>query len=217
MTPAQIETAARRKYNSASSSFFATAEIYDLIYQAELEIARETKMLEGLTTTTSTSGTRSYSYPTGVLEIKRVEYDGAKLERIDFREDDILTIFDSATTVTGTPLYYSDWGNTLYLRPTPAVSSDTITIYYYKEPTIVTSASQALEVPALFHMSIVDYVVAEMATKDLNNSMAQVYFDKWYNKHIPAMKLWTSKRKTGDSFKTVRDENTLIGSRVGSY
>lgn len=216
MTPSEIETAARRKYNSVSSSFFATAEIYDLIYQAELEIARETEMLEGVTTTTSTAGTQTYAYPTGVLSIKRVEFDGAKLQPIDFRQDDSLTLFNSNTTTQGTPIYYYDWAQTLYFRPIPQTSSLQIRIYFYALPLAVTSASQVLEIPKIFHMNIVDYVVAEMAQKDQNFTMAQSYFDKWYNKHLPSMKAWSRKRRTGDAFKTVKDENVLVGTYLGA-
>lgn len=216
MTPAEIETAARRKYNSTSSSFYAAAEIYDLIYQAELEIARDTKMLEGVTTTTSTASTQSYSYPTGVLEIKRVEYNGAKLQPIVFRQDDNLTLFNSNETTVGTPIYYYDWAKTLYLRPIPQTSSVQIRIYYYKEPAQVTSATQVLEVPALFHMCIVDYVVAEMAAKDQDHVTSNQYFDKWYNKHMPAMKAWTHKRRTGDAFKVVNDVDALVATYLGA-
>jgi hypothetical protein len=218
MTPAQIETAARRKYNSSSSSFFATAEIYDLIYQAELEIARETKMLEGRTTISggTIASTQSYSYPTGVLEIKRVEVNGYKLKPIDFREDDALTLINSNTTTTGQPIYYFNWSNTVYLRPIPDTSSQEIKIYYYKEPLIVTSATQTLEVPALFHMSIADYVVAEMAAKDLNSTVSSMYFDKWYNKHLPAMKRWVRNRRTGDAFNVVKDDGQMAGTLLGA-
>ncbi len=211
MTPQQIEDAARRKYNSYSSSFFAQAEIWDLIYQAELEIARETKMLEGNTVISGGSvlGTQSYAYPTGVLEVKRVQYDGARLEKIDFRDDDDITLFDANDTAQGTPLYYYDWEKTIYLRPVPDTSSLEIRLFYYKEPTIVTSASQTLEVPTLFHMCIADYVVGEMAAKDQNAEIAQLYLDKWYNRHIPSMKAWTTKRKTGDKFKVVREEGSF--------
>ncbi len=209
MTPATIETAARRKYNAASSSFYASAEIYDLIYQAELEIARETKMLEGVTTTTSTAGTQSYAYPTGVLEIKRVEYNGIKLEPIDFREDDVLTLYDSNSTTQGTPRYYFDWGSTLYLRPLPDTSSVQIRIHYYKEPAAVTTAAQVLEIPALFHMCIVDFVTAEFALKDGNEAVADRYFSRWYDKHLPAMKAWTRRRRTGDGFKMVKLDEAL--------
>lgn len=215
MTPAEIETAARRKYNSVGSSFYAAAEIYDLIYQAELEIARETRMLEGVTTTTSTSGTQTYAYPTGVLEIKRVEYNGQKLEFIDFRQDDSLTLYNSNTTDTGTPIYYYDWANTLYLRPIPSTSSVQIRIHYYKLPTAVTTAAQVLEVPALFHMCIVDFVAGELAMKDQNMAIARSYSDKWYNVHLPNMKNWVRKRRTGDTFKTVKDADAIVASYLG--
>lgn len=212
MTPAQIETAARRKYNSASSSFYSAAEIYDLIYQAELEIARETRMLEGYTTTTSTASTQTISFPTGVLEIKRVEYNGAKLQRIDFREDDAITLLNSSTTATGTPLYYFEWNDTIYLRPIPDTSSVTIKIYYYKMPTAVTTSSQTLEVPALFHMCIADFVAGELAAKDVQFDIAQYYRGLWYDRHLPAMRKWVAKKKTGDAYKVVKDEESLAST-----
>lgn len=212
MTPAQIETAARRKYNSTSSSFYASAEIYDLIYQAECEIARETKMLEGYTTTTTTSGTQTYSFPTGVLEVRRVEYNGAKIQRIDQREDDAITLLNSTTTATGTPLYYFVWNSTLYLRPIPDSSSATLKIWYFKEPALVTTASQTLEVPALFHMCIVDYIASEFAAKDQNFETAQYYRDIWYQSHLPAMKRWVAKARSNDAFKVVKDEEHLVGT-----
>jgi len=217
VTPQLIEDAARRKYNSVGSTFFAQAEIWDLIYQAELEIARETKMLEGRTVISggSVASTQSYAYPTGVLELKRVEYAGVKLKRIDFREDDAITVLNSNTTETGTPVYYYDWDKTIYFRPIPDTSADQIRLYYYKEPIIITSASQTLEIPALFHMSIVDYVTAEMAAKDGNSKASSLYFDKWYDKHLPAMMKWTRKRRTGDSMGVVRDEMDLIGTNLG--
>ena len=212
MTPAQIETAARRKYNSANSSFYSSSEIYDLIYQAELEIARETRMLEGYTTTTSTQGDQTYSFPSGVLEIRRLEYNGAKLQRIDMREDDAITLLNSDSTEQGTPRYYFVWDNTIYLRPLPSASAVTIKIWYYKEPAAVTSASQTLEVPALFHMCIVDFVTAELAAKDQQFDIASYYRDIWYSKHLPSMQKWVSKRKVDDAFKVVKDESNMVGT-----
>lgn len=213
-----ITAAARRKYNSTSSSFFADAELWDLIYQAELEIATVTKCLEGRTVISggSIDGTQGYAFPTGVLEVKRVEYNGAKLQPIDFRQDDALTLANSNSTAEGDPLYYYVWDNTLYLRPIPDTSSVQIRVYYYKEPTIVTSSSQTLEVPALFHMSIVDRVVAEMAAKDQNFQTAQYYMDLWENKHLPRAKAWARKRRSGDAFNTVKDESALAGTILGA-
>lgn len=212
MTPAQIETAARRKYNSASSSFFSSSEIYDLIYQAELEIAEETKVIEvtALFSGGSTASTRAYAIPSTISEVKRVEYDGRKLQKIDFDQDDVQTLFDSNTTATGDPLYFSEWNGSIYLRPIPNASSDQIRFYGYGLPLPVTTASQVLEVPTLFHLKIVDRVVAEMAMKDQNPTVSQTYFDLWYNRHLPAIKKWYAKKRTAAAFKTVKDVDTLV-------
>jgi hypothetical protein len=218
VTPAQIVTAARRKYNSASSAFYADAEIWDLIYQAELEIAETTKGLEGRTVISggSIAGTQSYAFPAGVLELKRVEYNGTKLQPVDFRQDDALTLADSNATAQGQPIYYYVWDNTIYFRPIPDTSSVQIRLYYYKEPIIITSGAQSLDVPTITHMSIVDRVIAELAAKDQNFDTASYYMDLWENKHLPRIKAWARKRRTGDAFNTVKDETALAGTILGS-
>ena len=218
MTPAQIVTAARRKYNSTSSSFYSDAEIYDLIYQAELEIALETKILEGRTVISggSVDGTQGYAFPTGCLEVRRVEYNGQKLKYIDFQQDDALTLANSNTTAEGTPQYYYIWDSTIYLRPIPDTSSVQIRVYYYKEPTAVTTAGQTLEVPAALHLMMVDRIAAELAAKDQNFDTAQYYMDLWLNSHMPRIKRWARKRKTGDAFKVVKDEEALAGTILGA-
>lgn len=218
MTPALIVTAARRKYNSTSSSFYADAEIWDLIYQAELEIAMETKILEGRTVISggSVDGTQAYAFPTGCIEIRRVEYNGQKLKRIDFVQDDALTLSNSNTTSEGDPLYYYEWESNIYLRPIPDTSSVQIRVYYYKEPTIITSSSQTLEVPSVCHLAIVDRVTAELAAKDQNFQTAAYYMGLWNNVHMPRIKRWARKRKTGDRFNVVKDEDSLAGTILGA-
>lgn len=214
MTPQQIEDAARRKYNSVGSSFYAQAEIWDLIYQAGCEIATETKMLEIRTVVSggSVAGTQSYAYPSGILEVRRVEYDGQRLEKISLDEDDSITLFSSNSTQQGVPLYFYDWSNTLYLRPIPATSAVQIRVYGYKEPALITSASQNLEVPAIHHMRMVDKVVGEMMVKDGNQD--NVYLQRWENRHIPFMKAWVRKRKTGDKFNVVKDEEQVSRTTI---
>jgi hypothetical protein len=75
-----------------------------------------------------------------------------------------------------------------------------------RAPELVTSASQTLEVPSMFHHCIVDYVVAEMAAKDKQWDTSQKYFDKWYQKHLPNIIKWDRRRKSSDRFNIVKDE-----------
>lgn len=208
MTPQQIEDMARRKYNSFGSTFFSQAEIWDLIYQAECEIASETKMLEGRTLISggTVAGTQSYAFPTGVLELKRVEVDGQRLEKIDLRDDDDITLFNSNSTERGTPQFYWVWAETIYFRPTPDESSLQIRLYYYADPALVVDPDQVLEVPAIHHTRIVDKVVGEMMAKD--EKPENYYLQKWDRVHMPAIRAWVRKRKTSDKFNVVKDEES---------
>lgn len=214
MTPTQIETAARRKYNAVSDTFFAQAEILDLIYFAEVELCRAGFLIEGRSTSTSTViGTRSYAFPSNYISIKRVLYNGMKLKPIDMREDDMITALDEGATDQGTPQYYTIWNETLYLRPIPD-AVQTLTIYGYKEPAIPTILD-TLEIPSEFHLAIVDYVVSEIAAKDSNFTAASYYRNLW-DGHVEKAKRWRQVRYRQDSFKYVKDEEELQASYLGT-
>lgn len=215
MTPAQVEEQARRRYNAYADNFWTQDEVFKLIYQAEMILATEALVIEDKDTSiTTVASTRAYSFPTGTIAIKRLEYDGEKLKLVDFREDDALTLNDASVTVTGTPQYYSLWNDTIYLRDTPD-SAETLTIYRYKEPTILTTSSTSLSVPTRCHIHLCDYVVAEIAAKDGNLSVSDRYWDRW-EKYVLREKAWTAKKKRTDGFAVVKDEESLPETIMGA-
>jgi len=163
-------------------------------------------MIERSYTTSTVAGTQSYEQPTNAIMIKRITYEGAKLAAIDFRDDDAITGFDQDTTDQGTPAYYYTWNETIYLRPIPSAVG-TLAIYSINEPSAV-SATSTLEIPTQFHNDITDYVVAMMAAKDSNTSLARFYIDRWEKKKMDA-KRWLQKRKRKDSFAVVKDEDSM--------
>lgn len=212
MTPTQIITAARRKYNSVGDTFYADAEILDLLYQCEMELALDAFTIEATATASSAAGTQSYAYPTRCVALKRVTYNGQKLKKISFSEDDALTFLNENDTTQGTPLYYYEFNSYVYLRPIPD-SIKTIKYFYYKEPTILTS-SDTLETPTKFHMVLVDGIVAEMMYKDENASMGDRYRAK-FEKGILEAKKWQKQRLRQDSFNYVKDNEMLVKSVLG--
>lgn len=213
MTPSEIETAARRQYNAVGDSAFAQAEIFDLIYQAQLELAMDVKVIHQTHSVTTTTGTQGYTFPTNTIAIKRVTYNGSKLHPISMREDDALTLNNSATTAQGSPQYYYQWGDQVYLRPIPD-AAETLKFYTYDQPSVVT-ANTTLETPSRYHMGIVNYVVSEMFAKDLNLPMSRHYLEKW-NQTKQQAKVFERKRQTGDSFKAVVDEESLPTTILGT-
>lgn len=218
MTPTEIETYARAKYNATGDTFFTSAEVQYLIYQAQLELANECNIVEAIYTTTSTLGTRQYNFPTQTRIIKRIEYVdlagiAVKLEPITFREDDALTLVNVASTTLGKPQFYSIYNFNFYLRPIPDTTGCTIRVYSYNEPQVVTSTS-VLDIPTPFHMDIVDFVVMHMYLKDKDSQTALFYKQLWIEAKSRA-KRWVQKRKRGDAFTITQNEDNLAVTLTG--
>jgi hypothetical protein len=218
MTPSDISNFARSKYNAVSDSFFTDAEIYQYIYQACLELAAECNILETIYSTTSVTGQQSYAFPTQTRIIKRITYanvggGSVKLEPITFREDDALTLVNVASTTQGFPQFYTQFNYSIYLRPIPDATGSTITIYSFNEPQPVTATS-VIEVPSLFHMDLCDFVVKEMYAKDKDPDML-AYFDARWGQAKLRIKRWVQKRKRGDAFTIVQNEDNLAVTLTG--
>lgn len=209
MTPAEIESACRNRYNAIGDSFFSSEMILDLIYQAEMEMANEAFVIEDTFQTTSTAGTREYAYPTNAIAIRRVEYNGEKLEPVALEEDPKT----NTTAPSGTPGEYAIWENTLILFPTPSASADVIKVFAYCQPQALTTSSTALDVPARYHLAIIDYVLESMAAKDNNLAAAQYYGGKW-QKSLRDIKRTQAKVKRGDQYAIVRDVSTGTIGRI---
>lgn len=213
MTPLEINTAARQRYNAVGDTFWSDAEIYNMIYQACCEMATEGFVIEQTYTTTSVASQQEYNFPTNAMSIKRITYDGKKLSPISFREDDVLTVLNAATTATGVPTSYMIWNNIIYLRPIPSTSSLTIKLFANIEPQSVTSTS-TLEIPTEFQMALVNFILSEMSAKNKNYQGAQYYRDLWEKDVIRAKRL-VSKR-VGDAFKFVKNVDLLPQTDLGN-
>ena len=213
MTPLQIENQARARYNAVGDSFFTSDEINNLIYQAQMELVLEGLVVERRYTTTSVVDQQEYSYPSQALSIKRIEYAGEKLTPIDFREDDRLTLFKSNTTDTGTPRNYFEWDEVIFLRPIPDTSGDTIKIYTYSEPQVVTSTS-TLDVAERWHLAIIDYILNAFNAKDGNFAGAQFYLERWQAALVKAKK-FAKQRKRGDRNAVVNNVEAFPRTVLG--
>jgi hypothetical protein len=210
VTPSQVETAARNRYNAASDNFYSQSEVFELIYQAESVLALETDCIEGVDSSTSTViGTQGYAFPTGFTTVTRVEWNGRRLVKIDMKEDDALTALAANTTVTGDPVYYFVWNKTIYLREIPG-SVQVLKIFGYKEPTALTTSplSSTLSVPSWHHTKLVNFVTAHIAGKDKDFEGYQTYMDRW-DQDVERARVFEKRRKRGDRMAYVKSEEEL--------
>lgn len=213
MTPTEIVTTARRRYNAVSDSFWSDEELLNLLYEACLDLSRFTKCIEVIYSTATVVGQQEYQYPTSTIAIKRIQYNGRKLKPVTMREDDSITGLNQSTTDSGTPQYYFIWNEILFLRPVPDTVG-TLKIFSYNEPQALT-ASSTLEIPTQYHTNLADYMASEMAAKDLNFTAAQFYSNKWEKFKVQARQ-WETKKKRTDSFSAVQDEESSIETFFGA-
>lgn len=214
MTPADIEAAARRKYNVVGDTFFTTDFFYDLIFEAECDLATETQLIEKVYSTVSVDGQREYSWPTNAISIRRLEYDGNKMKKTNFREDDALTLSQSDTLQKGVPEFYQLWDRTIYLRPIPGDDDKTIKIYSYDMPERQSTPGGILDTPIVFHPDIVNYCVYGLATKQQDESAANLYLSKW-SAAVTKARRWHQKRKRADNFARVQNVDDLPSTTFG--
>ncbi len=213
MTPDEIATLARQKWNSTSDTFFSDDELYSVIYAASTELALETQCIRNVYSATTVDSQQEYDKPSLSYSIKRITYDGRKLTKITDREDDSISLDTSTSTSTGVPCYYWEWSDVIELRPIPN-DALTLKIYSYDLPDVV-SAGSTLSVPLRYHVGMVDYLVAHMATKEKNFQAAGVYQAIW-SKRVADAKRYEKKFLRGDSFSHVIDEEASFATIVGA-
>lgn len=202
MTPAELETQARARYNADGDPHFTSLELRSAMYQAELELALEASVIEATTTVSSTTNTQTVTFPTNCIGIRRIEYDGQKLNPASVDDDPK----NSTTEVYGTPAEYSIWNDTIYLYPTPQ-DSQSVKIFYYKAPDQLTASSTVMSVPARYHTDILDMVLSVMYAKDQNTNMSSYHRNLWES-NLNKIKRSRRKEKRGDQFQVVAEYGT---------
>lgn len=212
MTVTELQTAARDVYNATGDTFFSDAQINNWMRQACNILAKRAHVIERVYTTTTVASTQDYAYPTNTIAIKRITYNGIKLKRITQREDDVVTLANQSSTQSGTPYYYTDWNYTISLRPIPS-DAQTLKIYSYNLAQEITNTS-TIEVPAVYHMDLVNYIVMMMFAKDKDTENMSNHKTLWEEAVMLAQTHEKRKRRT-DSFSVVQDEGSLIGTMFG--
>lgn len=102
-----------------------------------------------------------YDFPVDLSVLRSLAYSGYRLRSMSFSEfNEYIDGFKSpdANFGTGKPEVFMVWDNQITLFPTPGSDlASGLTIYYVKQPTIVTNLADSLTVPIQYHNSVVDY------------------------------------------------------------
>lgn len=201
MTIGQLIDHCQLAYNSAvNDDFFPNQWFITMIWRAETELAIQGWVIERTYTTTSTSGTREIAWPTNALAIKEVKYDYVPLKKVTLKDDPKSDVTDPS----GTPTAYAVWENTIIMYPTPNVTSDVILVRAFMAPDQLSATTDSLNVPDEYQIQLVDYVLGQMALKDQNLQLAQVYLQKW-EQTVERCRQQRRRRLRADKSMRVRD------------
>lgn len=215
MTLAQAIDFVRNRHNAASDSNWSDSEIYALITGRCNEILSIIGLIEAVDTSiTSTAGTQGYAFPSNVVTVKKVLYNGYPVKLISLRESESLK--EGNVTPSGRPEYAYEWNKTLYFIPTPDTSSEQITLFVEKlHPYIDNVSQQSIDIPEVLHFRMLDGVLADMYVKDLNQGMATHYQGLWNSNHMPAFWMYKMNLKYRGQAPTVIDVDTNVMSDKG--
>ena len=213
MTPDQVITAARQFHNAVGDDFWSDAELFNHLYFCATRLARDALCIQNRYTAVSVASQQEYEQPDRVISIKRVEYNGRKLDPIDFRQLDSVNLGPNGVAVTGTPMYYYWWDNVLGLHPIPATAGLTIKVYTFDLPSFPSSTT-TLEIPTQYHSALVFGVRSLMSPKELGHPNTAYYSAEW-EKAVKDVISSERKRKRGDKYRTVQREEDLINTTLG--
>lgn len=205
MTPTELETYIRQRYNAVGDNFFPQAEIFNFLWEAQLELANEFDCVEKVYSTTAVANQRVYDWPTNAIKLFRMTFDGEPVEPNDFTDDDSYTGGNENETITGRPYWYQQFGTNFYLRPTPgsAEAGLVIKLYTFDMPSVPTSVG-TLDVPVQYHPFLSNYALYAMCSQDQNASMADRYLDKWRDNKKLVGQL-EMKKKSANRLPTVKN------------
>lgn len=164
MTGAAVADRVKRQFGDESGVQVVDADIIRWINDAQREIARVNSLLQAVGTINVVSGQTEYPFPSNVLNLISLKYNGKKLQGynlLDFEE--YLLNSDPLAEAVGDPtLFVIERNNIIRLYPTPDVNlTNGLRIVYIARPTDIAVLGDNLTLPDEYFNRIVEYVLQQ--------------------------------------------------------
>jgi len=175
MIVSDVKTRVKRQFGDEAGVQVTDADILRWINDGQRQIALHNEsILEKVATQNSTASEEEYSLPSDLLLLHSVTYktpdEGSYhhlkgLKKQEF--DNFIDGYDGTDYGTGTPTVYTIFASKLILFPTPDIASTNgIKIFFTRKPTDRTADGDTLDVPELYHESIVNYCLRQAYEMD---------------------------------------------------
>lgn len=166
MLPSQIKNRVKRQFGDQSGAQLLDADIVDWINEAQREIYTKNNLGMTKGTIATVIGTGEYSFPTNLMRLFSVKYDGNALKEITIQ--DIDNVFPNYDTVQdrGTPNTYWTYADKFILYPIPD-SVKNLTILFNRFPVdIAADDTVPLDLDLKYHNRVLEYCYAQAAQLD---------------------------------------------------
>lgn len=157
--------------------------IINWINDGMVDIARHTECLQDELKLSSVTSQKAYSLPSNYLGMKRLTYNGSKLEQIAIEDLDELDNSRDISNNIGEPYYFYIWAKQLNFYPIPATSEVlNIAMMFFRTPNPVLVSADIPELPVGMHEDIVRFVLARAKELDEESGDAQLIWGDYQNR-----------------------------------
>jgi hypothetical protein len=150
-----VVTYIQRQFGDESGVQITIADITRWTNQAQMEIINKNPIIQATAVSNSVIGTQTYAYPTDLIEVNSIMFNGNILTPTSF--EGIRQELGSDNSNQGTPCYWYTWANLIYLWPVPNVVKQ-IAVNYSKAPMSVAAIGDLLGVPDRYFDRVCEYV-----------------------------------------------------------
>lgn len=175
LTVLDVKTRVKRKFGDEAGVQLTDADILRYINDAQRKIAmRNDSVLEKSATANSVANQQEYTLPTDLLKFKYMSYKGSAdvsyqpMQGMTLNELNLyIDGWDASTVARGVPVIYALHAGKFIVYPTP---QDAVTaafkIYYCRKPTDVALDGDIIDLPELYHDTVVDFVLQDAYEMD---------------------------------------------------
>lgn len=154
----------KRSFGDEAGVQITDTDITAWTNQAQIAIAHATKCIQGRARSNLVAGTFAYDLPFGeAVEIVNLRINSVPVPGIEHGQaEQQLIDSDPFRTQTGPAQYWTKWGNTLEIYPTPTDSlTNGIDVFYIAVPVRVSNPADFLSLPDRYYTALLDYVMSE--------------------------------------------------------
>lgn len=199
-------TMVQNLFGDTTEAQVTRAFITTVLNAGQKDVARKTRCLERRSTTLTVSGTPTYDIPDDYISIDRLKYNTHTIPERPFHEA------SQDEDQDGVPEYFTVFGRTLFLYPTPNETGLSIELWYIKMPDDLSDDSDESELPSSFHEDVVRYALSRCKEVDEQDERALQIMGEYENRLIESKSEVFDERM--DSYPSVR---ALPGDSGGDY